>query len=66
MIAMIVGSLANIVLNYIFLFILELGIASSALATLLGHGIGMCILLQHFLRKKEIYISSGHLIFTRF
>ncbi|WP_301006192.1 MULTISPECIES: MATE family efflux transporter [Helicobacter] len=57
MIAMIVGSLANIVLNYIFLFILELGIASSALATLLGHGIGMCILLQHFLRKKgDLYL----------
>ncbi|TLD83213.1 MATE family efflux transporter [Helicobacter sp. MIT 11-5569] len=57
MLAMVVGSLANIILNYIFLFILEFGIASSALATLLGHGIGMCILLQHFLRKKgDLYL----------
>lgn len=55
--AMIVGSLVNILLNYIFLFVLELGIASSALATLLGHGIGMCILLQHFLRKRgDLYL----------
>lgn len=52
MVAMVVGAVSNIVLNYIFLFILEFGIASSALATLLGHGIGMCILLQHFLRKR--------------
>ncbi|MDY4426906.1 MULTISPECIES: MATE family efflux transporter [unclassified Helicobacter] len=52
MIAMIVGALMNIVLNYLFLFVLEWGIHSSALATILGHGIGMCILLQHFLRKK--------------
>ena len=57
MVAMVVGSAANIVLNYVFLFIFELGIASSALATLLGHGIGMCILLQHFLRKKgDLYL----------
>ncbi|WP_297812578.1 MATE family efflux transporter [uncultured Helicobacter sp.] len=55
--AMIVGSLVNILLNYIFLFVLELGITSSALATLLGHGIGMCILLQHFLRKRgDLYL----------
>lgn len=52
MIAMVVSSLVNIVLNYLFLFVLELGIASSAWATILGHGVGMCILLQHFLCKK--------------
>lgn len=52
MVAMIVGALVNVVLNYFFLFVLELGIASSAWSTILGHGVGMCILLQHFLRKK--------------
>ena len=51
-VAMIVGSLVNIILNYIFLFIFELGIASSAASTIIGHGVGMIILLQHFLRKK--------------
>lgn len=60
MIAMIVGAAMNIVLNYLFLFVLELGIHSSALATVLGHGIGMCILLQHFLRKKgNLYLIKA-------
>lgn len=65
MVAMIVGSVANIVFNYFFLFVFELGIASSALATLLGHGIGMCILLQHFLRKKgDLYLIRAFDIYA--
>ena len=65
MVAMIVGSVLNIVFNYIFLFILELGIASSALATLLGHGAGMCILLQHFLRRKgDLYLVGSFNIYA--
>ncbi|WP_273213536.1 MATE family efflux transporter [Helicobacter rodentium] len=65
MFAMIAGSLTNIILNYIFLFVLELGIASSALATLLGHGVGMCILLQHFLRKKgDLYLIKAFDIYA--
>lgn len=57
MVAMIVGSLSNIILNYIFLFVLEFGMFGSALATALGHGLGMGILLTHFVRKKgRIYL----------
>ncbi|WP_295698320.1 MATE family efflux transporter [uncultured Helicobacter sp.] len=57
MVAMIVGSVSNIVLNYIFLFVLEWGIFGSALATILGHSLGMLILLSHFVRKKgRIYL----------
>lgn len=58
-IAMILGSLLNIIFNYIFLFIFELGIAASALATIIGHGTGATILLWHFLAKKgEIYFVA--------
>lgn len=57
MMAMISGSGLNIILNYIFLFELELGIFGSALATALGHSVGACILLTHFMRKKgRIYL----------
>lgn len=57
MVAMIAGSLSNIVLNYVFLFVWELGMFGSALATAMGHGIGMCILLSHFVRKVgRIYL----------
>ncbi|PAF47967.1 hypothetical protein BKH41_06830 [Helicobacter sp. 12S02232-10] len=59
MVAMIVGSLANIILNYLFLFIFETGIYGSALATIMGHGIGFLVLLQHFLFKR------GKLYFVR-
>ena len=52
MMAMIIGSVSNIVLNYIFLFVLELGMFGSALATAMGHGLGMMILLSHFVRKR--------------
>lgn len=56
MVAMVIGAASNIVLNYLFLFVFELGIAGSALATILGHGIGMCILLSHFVLKRgKIY-----------
>lgn len=57
MMAMIIGSVSNIILNYLFLFVFEMGIFGSALATVLGHSIGMCILLSHFLSKKgRIYL----------
>lgn len=52
MVAMVIGSGMNIGLNFIFIFILEWGLSGAALATILGHGIGMIILLQYFLRKK--------------
>ena len=52
MVAMIIGSCMNILLNYLFLFVFDFGIGGAALATILGHSIGVCILLQHFLRKK--------------
>lgn len=56
MVAMIVGAVSNVILNYTFIFILELGLTGSALATICGHGIGFLILLTHFVRKKgEIF-----------
>ena len=50
--AMVIGSLSNIILNYIFLFKLDMGIEGSALATLLAHCIGFGVLVLHFLTKK--------------
>lgn len=52
MVAMIVGSFMNIILNYLFLFIFETGIFGAALATIIGHAIGFVILLQHFVFKR--------------
>ncbi len=59
MVAMVSSSIANIILNYIFIFILELGLFGAALATILGHCIGFLMLLNHFITKKgDIYFIT--------
>lgn len=56
MVAMIVGAVSNVILNYVFMFIFDMGIFGSALATILGHLIGCLILLWHFIFKRgQIY-----------
>ncbi len=52
MVAMLIGSLANIFFNYLFIFVLEMGVQGSAIATVIGHAIGVLVLMQHFWFKK--------------
>lgn len=60
MIALVVGSMSNIVLDYVFMYPLDMGISGAALATALGPIFSVIILLLHFLRKK------GYLFFSTF
>ncbi len=60
MVALAVGSLSNIVLDYVFMYPLNMGIAGAALATALGPILSVLILLPHFLMKR------GRLHFARF
>ncbi len=53
MLAMLIGSLANIVLDYIFIFPLNLGIFGAVLATGFAPVISMCILSRHWLTKRS-------------
>ncbi|HCZ19191.1 MATE family efflux transporter [Wolinella succinogenes] len=63
--SMVVGSLSNIVLNYLFIFIFSWGLFGAALATVLGHLIGLLILGGHFyLKRGNIYFSSLRLRFS--
>ncbi|MGX2982495.1 MATE family efflux transporter [Helicobacter sp. 23-1045] len=52
MISFTAGAICNIILNYIFIFILRWGMFGSAFATILGHFVGLIIILKHFLRKE--------------
>lgn len=52
MISFIVGSVCNIILNYICIFILKWGMFGSALSTILGHFVGLLIILKHFICKE--------------
>ena len=60
MFAMIVGSLSNVVLDYIFIFPLQMGIFGAVFATGLAPIISMLILSLHKIRKKNAF----HLIKT--
>lgn len=59
MFALAFGSVSNIVLDYVFMYPLNMGIAGAALATALGPIFSVLILLPHFLMKK------GSLHFSR-
>lgn len=59
MFALAFGSISNMVLDYVFMYPLNMGIAGAALATALGPIFSVLILLPHFLLKK------GHLYFAK-
>ncbi len=51
--ALIVSALTNIVLDYVFIGLLDLGVAGGAWATGIGQFVGMVVLTAHFVRKKS-------------
>lgn len=48
----IAGGVTNIVLDYIFLYPMNMGMKGAALATVLGSSLTVVILCTHFLRKR--------------
>ena len=52
MTAIILGAVSNIVLDYVFMYPLDMGIAGAALATAVGPVFSVLILLPHFILKK--------------
>lgn len=61
MLAMLIGSLANIVLDYIFIFIMGKGIFGAVFATGLSALISIIMMLPHWLKRKNTF----HLIRTK-
>lgn len=55
---MIGGTVANIILDPLFIFGLHMEIRGAAIATILGNGIGMGISLYFYIRKKTILQPS--------
>lgn len=58
MIGMIAGTVANIVLDPLFIFTLKLQIRGAAIATVLGNGLGVGVFLWFYIRKKTILSPS--------
>lgn len=53
MVAMITSNMTNIVLDYVFIFPLDMGMGGAALATSLAQVVGIAILLLHFIRRDN-------------
>ncbi|MEG2096940.1 MAG: MATE family efflux transporter [Pseudoflavonifractor sp.] len=61
MVGITVGGVLNIALDPIFIFVLDLGIAGAAIATVLSQCTSFCILLFCFLSRKSIlHLSPRH------
>lgn len=55
---MVVGTLANIALDPLFIFVLGLGCAGAAIATVLGNACGMAVSLSFYVRGKTLLRPS--------
>ncbi|MEH6943685.1 MATE family efflux transporter [Bacillus sp. JJ722] len=53
MVGLIITSILNIVFNYVFIFMMDMGISGAAYATVLATFIGFLVMLTHFLRKTS-------------
>ncbi len=53
MLGLVVTALVNIVLNYVFIFVLDYGVEGAAYATIMGAVVGTGVLLLHFLRPTR-------------
>lgn len=60
MTAMIAGFVTNIILDYVFVWVLEQGVAGAAWATIIGQGVTMLMAMVYLLRK-----ATGQLTVSR-
>ncbi|MGL4742050.1 MAG: MATE family efflux transporter [Sarcina sp.] len=55
MLAVISTNIVNIILDYVFMYPLNMGIAGAALATSVGQFAGLIVLTAHFIKKKNTF-----------
>ena len=53
MVAMLTSSVSNVILDYVFIFIFDMGMFGAGLATAMSPVISLVIMSSHFLRKKN-------------
>ncbi len=61
MISMVAGFITNVVLDYLFVWVLGRGLTGAALATIIGQGVTLLFSLIYFLREKmlQLKVESG-------
>lgn len=66
MIALSLGAILNIVLDPLFMFVLDMGISGAAVATVLAQGISFLFLISYFLRGKSyVKVSTKYITITK-
>ena len=61
-VGMILGTIVNIVLDPVFIFLLGMGIRGAAIATIIGNGAGMCASLWYYFDGKTLLSPSLSLL----
>lgn len=58
----ILGAVLNVILDPVFIFLLDMGLAGAALATVISQGIGCLYLMSYYLRRKGVLhpLSLSH------
>ena len=57
MMAMMAGFIGNIILDYLFVWVWEQGVAGAAIATVIGQGVTMLIALAYIVPKKQFALK---------
>lgn len=60
MFSMMTSALTNIVLDYVFIVIFDMGVAGAAYATIIGQFAGMFVLLNYYLRGRSSFNIQLH------
>lgn len=58
------AALANLILNYIFIYIFQWGLAGAAFATLLARFIELGILIRYYFKDKPAFFGHAHELFS--
>lgn len=66
MVAMIASAMTNIVFDYIFIGLMDMGVAGGAIATGIGQTVGVVILARHFLSNRTSLKFKKEYVFPRF
>lgn len=62
---MIIGMIANIFLDYLFIYVFKLGIAGAGLATSISKGINFMYVVYYFVKKSSIKIKPKYIKYDK-
>jgi len=65
MLGLIIGTVANIILDPLFIFGFRMGVLGAAIATVVGQALGLLYLISYYLSQKSLAAPSRHYLHFR-